>query len=100
MGMFDNVKEMGKLKQMADAAKKESATLRASGRSKRGFVTVSLDGEKNIKRLEIIQDAMSLPADELAKLIKEAHRVACKEIDKQLKKQMKNSGLANMLMGK
>lgn len=97
---MDNLKDIGKLKKMADAAKKDAEVLKATGRSKRGFVTISLDGEKHLKNVEISDDAMKIPASELAKLIKEAHNVAAKEIDKLLKKQMKNSPLANMLMGK
>lgn len=100
MGLMDNFKDIGKLKKMADAAKKEAEVLKATGRSKRGFVTVTLDGEKHLKNIEIADEAMRIPAGELSKLVKEAHHVAAKEIDKLLKKQMKNSGLANMLMGK
>ena len=100
MGMMDNFKEMGKMKKMADDAKKKAESLRATGRSKRAYVSVTLDGEKRLKNIEISDDAMLLNAADLAKMVKEAHRVAAKEIDKLLKKQMKNSGLANMFMGK
>ncbi len=85
------------MKKMADEAKKEQESLRATGRSKRGFVTLTLDGEKNIKKLEITDGALTTSGEEIAKLVKEAHRVASKEIDKQVKKQMKKSEMAGML---
>lgn len=100
MGVFDQMKEMGKLKQMADDAKKEATNLRAKGSSKRGYVVVGLDGEKELKHIEFSLDALKLTPEELSKMVKEAHKAAAKEIDKMLKKQLKNSGIANMLMGK
>ncbi|NPV01888.1 MAG: YbaB/EbfC family nucleoid-associated protein [Brevinematales bacterium] len=100
MGIMDNFKEVGRIKKMADDAKKETEHLRATGRSKRGYITITLDGDKAIKSIEFSEDTANLPREELAKLTKEAHSVAVKEIDKMLKKQFKNSGLANMLMGK
>lgn len=100
MAMMDNLKDVTKMKKMADSAKKEAENIKASGRSKRGYATITLDGEKNLKNIEISDDAMNLPASELAKMVKEAHQTAAKEIDKMMKKQFKNSGLANMLMGK
>lgn len=100
MGVMDNLKEANKMKQMADAAKKEAENIRATGRSKRGYATVTLDGEKNLKNIEFSDDAMNISPSELAKMVKEAHQTAAKEIDKLLKKQFKNSGLADMLMSK
>lgn len=100
MGMFDNFKDMTKLKQMADDAKKQAENLHATGRSKRGYVSISIDGEKHIKKVAISPEAMNLKPEDLAKHIKDAYRVGAKDIDKQLKKQMKNSNFANMLMGK
>jgi len=97
MGVMGSLKDAGKMKKMADEAKKEQESLRATGRSKRGFVTLTLDGDKNIKKLDIVDNAMSVSGTELAKHIREAHRVASKEIDKQVKKQMKKSEMAGML---
>jgi DNA-binding protein YbaB len=100
MGVFDNVKDMSKLKKMADDAKKVMEEIRATGLSKRGYVKVALDGEKHLKNIEFSPEAMKITPDELAKCTKEAHRAATKEVDKLVKKQMKNSGLNDLLMGK
>lgn len=100
MGAFDNIKDMTKLKKMADDAKKLMETARATGISKKGYVKVTLDGEKELKNIEFSLEAMKINPEELAKCTKEAHKAAAKEVDKISKKQMKNSGLSDMLMGK
>lgn len=100
MGLKDNIQEIQSMRKMAESAKKDAETIKASGRSKRGFVAITLDGEKNLKKIEFSEEAMSLSPDELSKYVREAHRVAAKEIDKLMKKQFKNSGLANMFMNK
>lgn len=100
MGVFDNAKDMAKLKKMADDAKKVMEVIRATGVSKKGFVKVSLDGEKNLKNIEYSEEALKISVEELSKCTKEAHRAAAKEIDRLIKKQMKNSGLNDYLMGK
>jgi DNA-binding protein YbaB len=100
MGAFDNVKDMAKLKKMADDAKKQMETIRATGLSKKGYVKITLDGEKELKNIEFSPEAMKITPEELAKCAKEAHKAAAKDIDKSVKKQMKNSGLNDMLMGK
>ena len=93
MGMFDNVSEMNKLKKMADDTKKQMELVKASGLSKKGYVKITLDGEKGLKNIEFSNEAMKITPEELSKCVKEAHKVAAKEIDKIVKKQMKNSGL-------
>ena len=100
MGAFDNLKDMTKLKKMADDAKKMMESVRATGLSKKGYVKVTLDGEKELKNIEFSEEAMKISPDELSKCTKEAHKAAAKEVDKISKKQMKNSGLGDMLMGK
>ena len=99
MGAFDKVKDMSKLKKMAEDAKKQMESVKATGVSKKGYVKISLDGEKNLKNIEFSEEAMKIPTDELSKCAKEAHKAAAKEIDKVMKKQMKNSGLSDLLMG-
>lgn len=96
MGAFDNMKEMGRMKKLMDDAKKQLNAMRAVGVSRRGFVKITLDGEKTIKHLEFSDLAMQQSKEELAKLVKDAHKAAAKDIDKQNKKQMKNSELASM----
>jgi DNA-binding protein YbaB len=100
MGAFDNLKDMTKLKKMADDAKKKMEEARATGVSKKGYVKVTLDGEKELKNIEFSAEAMKIAPEELAKCTKEAHKAAAKEVDKISKKQMKNSGLSDLLMGK
>lgn len=100
MDIFDNLRDIGKMKKLADDVKRQTDAMRATGRSKRGYVTVTLDGEKNLRNIEFSDDTANINREELAKLTKEAHQAAAKEIDKLLKKQMKSSGLANMIMGK
>ncbi len=100
MGAFDNLKEMGKMKKMADDAKKQMESFRAIGVSRRGMVKLTLDGEKMLKHIEFSDLAMNQTKEELAKLVREAHKVAAKDIDKQVKKQMKNSDLASMFSQK
>lgn len=100
MAGVDNFKDLGKLKKMADDAKKIMDDIKSTGLSKKGYVKVSLDGEKNLKSIEFSDDSMKIGTDELAKCVKEAHKAAAKEVDKVVKKQMKNSGLSNFLMGK
>lgn len=99
MGAFDKVKDMTKLKKMAEDAKKQMESVKATGLSKKGYVKVSLDGEKNLKNIEFSEEAMKITTEELSKCTKEAHKAAAKEIDKVMKKQMKNSGLSDLLMG-
>ncbi len=100
MGLMDNAKNMAKLKKMADDAKKVMSDIKATGVSKKGYVKLSLDGEKNLKNIEFSDEALKITSDELAKCTKEAHKAAAKEVDKMVKKQMKNSGLNDLLMGK
>lgn len=99
MGAFDNIKDMTRMKKMADDAKKQMEEIRSTGVSKKGYVKVSLDGEKNLKNIEFSEDALRTNPEELAKCVKEAHKAASKEVEKIAKKQMKNSGLGEMLMG-
>jgi DNA-binding protein YbaB len=100
MGVMDNFKDMAKYKKMADDAKKMLEETRASGVSKNSYVKITLDGEKNIKHLDFSPTALKLPPEELSKVTKEAHKMAAKEIDKINKKQMKNSGLSDLLTQK
>jgi len=100
MGMMDNLKDMSKLKKMADDTKKLMEDTRATGLSKSGYVKVTLDGEKNLKNIEFSAQSMKLTTEELAKCTKESHKMAAKEIDKINKKQMKNSGLSDLFAGK
>ena len=93
MGMFDKVSEMNKIKKMADDTKKQMESVKATGLSKKSYVKVTLDGEKGLKNIEFSTEAMKINPEELAKCVKEAHKIAAKEIDKIVKKQMKNSGL-------
>jgi DNA-binding protein YbaB len=95
----NSFKDMSKLKKMADDAKKFMDVSRTVGVSKRGYVKISLDGEKHLKSVDFSAEAMKLSPEELAKCVKEAHKAAAKEMDKIVKKQMKTSGLGNMLMG-
>jgi DNA-binding protein YbaB len=99
MGAFDNLKDMSKFKKMADDAKKLMDDVRSTGVSKRGYVKVTLDGSKELKNIEFSADAMKIPPEELSRMTKEAHKAAAKEVDKISKKQMKTSGLAEMIMG-
>lgn len=91
------IKDVAKMKQQAEAFEKELEQIKATGQSKRGFVTVTLNGKKALKRIELSNDAMNLPKEEIQKYIMEAHKVADKEIDKKMKKQSKNSPLAGMM---
>lgn len=100
MGAFDNFKDLGKLQKMASETKKILEEIRATGVSKKGYVKVTLDGEKNLKNIEFSEDAMSITPDDLAKCVKEAHKAAAKDSEKAMKKQSKNSGLNDLLMGK
>lgn len=96
---INNLKDMSKFKKMADDTKKIMEDIRATGVSKKGYVKISLDGEKGLKNIEFSEEAMKTTPEELSKCAKEAHKAAAKEIDKIVKKQMKNSGLSNFLMG-
>lgn len=73
---------------------------KATGIAKRGLVKVSLDGKFDLKNIEISQDAMKLPAEELAKNIKEAHKSAFKEVtkmnEKTQKKMAKDTNIADL----
>ena len=100
MPAINNLKDMTKLKKMADDTKKIMGEIRATGVSKRGYVKISLDGEKGLKNIEFSNEAMNISAEELSKCTKEAHKAAAREVDKMVKKQMKNSVLSNFLMGK
>lgn len=100
MGAFDNIKDLTKMKKMADDAKKQMEEMRSTGVSEKGYVKVTLDGEKNLKNIEFSAEALTTNPERLAKCVKEAHKAAAKEVEKLAKKQMKNSGLSDMLMGK
>ncbi|SRR5271157_1709320 len=97
---INNLKDMTKFKKMADDTKKIMEEIRATGVSKKGYVKITLDGEKGLKNIEFSSNAMKTTPDDLSKCAKEAHRAAAKEVDKIVKKQMKNSGLSNFLLGK
>ncbi len=99
MGAFDNIKDLTRLKKMADDAKKVMEETRATGVSRKGIVKISLDGEKSLRSVEFSEEISRTSPEELAKLVKEAHKAAAKEIEKLNKKQMKSSGLGDMLMG-
>ncbi len=100
MPAINNLKDMTKLKKMADDTKKIMEEIRATGVSKKGYVKITLDGEKGLKNIEFSSEALRITPEELSKCAKEAHKAAAREIDKHVKKQMKNSGLSNFLMGK
>ncbi len=100
MPAIESLKDMTKFKKMADDAKKVMEEIRVTGVSKRGYVKITLDGEKALKNIEFSTEALTINPDELSKCAKEAHRAAFKEVEKHVKKQMKNSGLGNFLMGK
>jgi DNA-binding protein YbaB len=100
MPAINNLKDMSKFKKMADDTKKIMEEIRATGMSKKGYVRITLDGEKELKNIEFSENALKTNPEELSKCAKEAHKAAAREIDKMVKKQMKNSGLSNFLMGK
>jgi len=100
MPAIESLKDMTKLKKMAEDAKRVMEEIRATGVSKKGYVKVTLDGEKMIKNIEFKEEALKTSPEELAKCTKEAHKAAAKEVDRLVKKNMKTSGLGNFLLGK
>ncbi len=97
---IQDFKELNRLRKIAEETKKTMEEIRATGISKKNYVKLTLDGEKELRSIEFSDDAMKLDKEELAKCVKEAYKAAAKEIDKIVKKQMKNSEIGNFLMGK
>ncbi len=97
---IQDFKELSRLKKIAEETKKTMEEIRATGISKKGYVKLTLDGEKDLKNIEFSDEAMRIDKEELAKCVKEAYKAAAKEIDKIVKKQMKNSEIGNFLLGK
>jgi len=100
MGPFDNVKNMMKMREEMNSYKKQLEDIRVKASSKRGFVKVTLDGEKTLKHIEFSDDAMKVSKEDLAKYIKDAMKTASKELESIQKKNFKNSPMANLLQGK
>lgn len=97
---IQDFKDLNKLRKIAEETKKTMEEIRTTGISKKGYVKITLDGEKDLKNIEISEEAMKISREELAKCIKEAYKAAAKEVDRIVKKQMKSSDLANLLLGK
>ncbi|MGC8765758.1 MAG: YbaB/EbfC family nucleoid-associated protein [Brevinematia bacterium] len=93
-------KDLNRLRKIAEETKKTMESLRATGISKKGYVKITLDGEKDLKSVEFSDEAMKIDKEELSKCVKEAYKAAAKEIDKFVKKQMKNSEISNFLLGR
>jgi DNA-binding protein YbaB len=97
---IQDFKDLARLKKIAEETKKAMEEIRATGISKKNYVKLTLDGEKDLKNIEFSDEAMKLDKEELAKCVKEAYKAAAKEIDKIVKKQMKTSEIGNLLLGK
>jgi len=97
---IQDFKELNRLRKMAEETKKTMESIRATGISKKSYVKITLDGEKDMKNIEFSDDALKIDKEELAKCVKEAYKAAAKEVDKIMKKQMKNSDIGNFLLGK
>jgi len=97
---IQDFKDLARLKKIAEETTKAMEEIRATGISKKNYVKLTLDGEKDLKNIEFSDEAMKLDKEELAKCVKEAYKAAAKEIDKIVKKQMKTSEIGNLLLGK
>ena len=93
-------KDLNRLRKIAEETKKTMGEIRATGISKKSYVKLTLDGEKDLKNIEFSDEAMRIDKEELAKCVKEAYKAAAREIDKIVKKQMKNSDISNFLLGR
>ena len=97
---IQDFKDLARLKKIAEETKKTMEEIRATGISKKNYVKLTLDGEKDLKNIEFSDEAMKLDKEELAKCVKEAYKAAAKEVDKIVKKQMKTSEIGNLLLGR
>ncbi len=74
--------------------------VRATGISKKGYVKITLDGEKDLRNIEFSDEALKIGKEEISKCVKEAYKAAAKEVDKIVKKHVKSSDIGNFLLGK
>lgn len=100
MGAFDNIKDAMKMREQMNGYKKELEEMRIRASSKKDYVKLTIDGERNIKNIEFSDEAMKLSKDELAKQVRETMKAANKELEGIQKKNFKNSPLAQMFQGK
>lgn len=96
MGAFDNIKDAMKMREQMNTYKKELEGMRVKASSKKDYVKITIDGERNIKSLEFSDEAMKLPKEDLSKHVRETMKAAGKELEGIQKKNFKNSPLAQM----
>ncbi|HYF97684.1 MAG TPA: YbaB/EbfC family nucleoid-associated protein [Coxiellaceae bacterium] len=69
--MFDQLKDLYKLKKQADEMQRQLAQEQVSGQSKNGAVTITLDGTQEVKNVSVSTEAQ-LTAQQMETDIKQA----------------------------
>lgn len=90
--MFDQLKDLYKMKKQMDEIKKQLDTITVEGESKKAVVKVLVSGSMEVRDVIFSEDFKNYTAAELGKLTKEAAGNAFEKAQKQAASQMSNMG--------